>query len=56
MACKTLSHALAMGIYTKDMGKTLDFISSKLVANPHLLEKKKEEVDLKRRALKVMLS
>ena len=52
MACKKLSDALAMGIYTEDMGKTLDFISSKMVANPHLPEKRKEEVDLKRRAFK----
>ena len=52
MACKRLSDALAMGIYTEDMGKTLDFISSKMVANPHLPEKRKAEVDLKRRAFK----
>ncbi len=51
-ACRQLSEALAMGTYTEDMSKTIDFISSKLSTNPHLPEKRKSEVDLKRRAFK----
>ena len=51
-ACKKLSDAVAMGIYSEDMAKTLDFISSKLTVNPHLPTKRKAEADLKRRAFK----
>lgn len=41
-----------IAVASYDMGKTLDFISSKMVSNPHLPEKRKKEVDLKRRAFK----
>jgi hypothetical protein len=34
------------------MGKTLDFISSKLATNPYLPDKRKEEADRKRRVFK----
>ncbi|MBI2603759.1 MAG: hypothetical protein HYW48_11970 [Deltaproteobacteria bacterium] len=52
LACRKLSDALAMGTYTNDMGKALDFISSTLQSNPHLPEKHKKEAELKRRAFK----
>ena len=52
IACRKLSDALAMGIYTEDMGKTLDFISSTLQANPHIPSTHKKEAELKRRAFK----
>ena len=52
LACRKLSDALAMGTYTEDMGKTLDFISSKLATNPYLPDKRKEEADRKRRVFK----
>ncbi len=52
IACRKLSDALAMGTYTEDMGKTLDFISSKLVTNPHLPTQKQFDVDRKRQAFK----
>ena len=52
MACRKLSDALAMNTYSEDMGKTLDFISSKMTANPHYPTKRKYEVDRKRRAFK----
>ena len=52
VACKKLSDALAMHQYSEDMGKTLDFISSKMSSNVHLPVKRKIEVDRKRRAFK----
>lgn len=52
LACRKLSDALAMGTYTEDMGKTLDFISSKLSTNPYLPNNRKDEADRKRRAFK----
>ena len=52
IACRKLSDALAMNIYSEDMGQTLDFISSKMVTNPHYPTKRKYEVDRKRRAFK----
>ncbi len=51
-ACRQLSDALAMGTYNEDMGKTLDFIASKLSTNPNLPEKRQTEVDRKRSAFK----
>ena len=51
-ACRKVADALALGIYSIDMSKTLDFISSKMAANPHLPSKRKMEADLKRRAFK----
>jgi hypothetical protein len=51
-ACRKLSDALAMSIYSDDMGKTLDFISSKMATNPHLPSKRKQEADRKRRVFK----
>ena len=41
-----------MNTYTDDMGKTLDFISSKMGTNPHLPAKRQLEADRKRRAFK----
>ena len=52
VACRKLSDALAMNIYSEDMGQTLDFISSKMVTNPHYPTKRRHEVDRKRRAFK----
>ena len=52
IACRKLSDALAMSTYSDDMGKTLDFISSKMVTNPHYPIKRRHEVDRKRRAFK----
>lgn len=52
IACRKLSDALAMNIYSEDMGKTLDFISSKMGTNPHLPTKRKAEADRKRRTFK----
>ena len=52
IACRKLSDALAMNTYTDDMGKTLDFISSKMGTNPHLPAKRQLEADRKRRAFK----
>ena len=52
LACRKLAEALAVGNFTEDMGKTLDFISSKIGTNPHLPNEKKVEADRKRRALK----
>lgn len=51
-ACRKLSDAIAMSIYSEDMGKTLDFISSKMMTNPHYPTKRKYEVDQKRRTFK----
>lgn len=52
LACRKLSDALAMGVFSEDMGQTLDFIYSKLSTNPHLPTKIKKDVELKRRAFK----
>ena len=52
IACRKLSDALALGTYTDDMGKSLDFISAKIGTNPHLPKKKQEEADVKRQTLK----
>ena len=52
LACRKLSEALALGAFTDDMAKTLDFISSKIGTNPHIPPKNKTENDLKRRAFK----
>lgn len=52
LACRKLSDALALGHFNEDMGKTLDFISSKVGSNPHLPPKQKLIVDRKRRAFK----
>lgn len=52
IACRKLSDAIAMNVYTEDMGKTLDFISSKMSTNPHLPVQRRIEVDGKRRAFK----
>jgi hypothetical protein len=52
VACRKLSDAIAMNKYSDDMGKTLDFISSKMGANPHYPTKRKAEIDRKRRSFK----
>ena len=50
--CRKLADALAIGGFTEDMGKTLDFIASKVGSNPHLPANKRVEVDRRRRAFK----
>ena len=52
MACRKLSDALALGTYNDDMGKALDFVSSKIGSNPHLPKQKQLDTDRKRHALK----
>ena len=52
IACRKLSEALAMRVYSEDMGKTLDFIASKMMSNPHYPTKRKHEIDQKRRVFK----
>jgi hypothetical protein len=52
IACKKLSDALAMSIFSDDMGRTMDFTSSKLSGNPHLPTKRQEEAIRKTRVLK----
>lgn len=52
IACKKLSDALAMSIFSDDMGRTIDFTSSKLAGNPHLPTKRKEEAIQKTMVLK----
>lgn len=52
IACRKLSDALALGNYTDDMAKTLDFIAGKLGTNPNLPDKQKMNADRKRQALK----
>lgn len=52
IACRKLSDAIAMTVYSEDMGQTLDFISSKMGTNPHLPEKRRLEAEQKRRAFK----
>ena len=52
IACRKLSDALAMNTYTENIGKTLDFISSKMTTNPHLPTKRRFEADRKRRVFK----
>ena len=52
LACRKLSDALAMSIYSEDMGQTLDFIASKMMTNIHYPTKRKYEVDQKRRVFK----
>ena len=42
MACRKLSDALAMEIFSDDMGRTLDFASSKMTTNPHLPGKRQD--------------
>ena len=50
--CRKLADALALGNFSEDMGKTLDFIASKVGSNPHLPANKRVEVDRRRRAFK----
>lgn len=52
IACRKLSDAMALGNYTDDMAKSLDFIASKIGTNPNLPNKNKVIADRKRRALK----
>lgn len=52
IACKKLSDALAMNIFSDDMGRTIDFASSKLTTNPHLPTKRQDEAVRKTRVLK----
>ena len=41
IACRKLSEALALGNYTDDMAKSLDFIAGKIGSNPNLPTKNK---------------
>jgi len=52
IACKKLSDALAMNVFADDMGRTIDFASSKLTTNPHLPTKRQDEAVRKTRVLK----
>ncbi|PIP90676.1 MAG: hypothetical protein COW01_05420 [Bdellovibrionales bacterium CG12_big_fil_rev_8_21_14_0_65_38_15] len=52
IACRKLSDALAMNIFADDMGRTVDFASSKLTTNPHLPTKRQDEAIRKTRVLK----
>ena len=52
IACRKLSDALAMNIFSDDMGRTVDFASSKLTSNPHLPTKRQDEAIRKTRVLK----
>lgn len=52
LACRKLADAMAMTVFTMDMNKSLDFLSSPVAANPHLPEHRKQEAERKRRALK----
>lgn len=52
IACRKLSDALAMNIFADDMGRTIDFASSKLTTNPHLPTKRQDEAVRKTRVLK----
>lgn len=52
LACRKLADAVSMSVFTMDMNKSLDFLSSPVAANPHLPEHRKQEADRKRRALK----
>ncbi|PIQ68555.1 MAG: hypothetical protein COV91_03440 [Candidatus Taylorbacteria bacterium CG11_big_fil_rev_8_21_14_0_20_46_11] len=52
VACKKLSDAIAMTVFSDDMGRTLDFTSSKLTTNPHLPSKRQVEAVRKTKVLK----
>ena len=52
LACKKLSDAIAMTIFSDDMGRTLDFTTSKFATNPHLPSKRKNEAIGRVRILK----
>ena len=52
IVCRKLSDALALGTYNDDMGKTLDFVSSKIGSNPHLPKEKQLDADRKQHTLK----
>lgn len=52
VACKKLSDAIAMTVFSDDMGRTLDFTSSKLTTNPHLPNKRQAEAVRKTNVLK----
>ena len=52
VACKKLSDAISMTVFSDDMGRTLDFTSSKLTTNPHLPNKRQAEAVRKSKVLK----
>lgn len=52
LACRKLADAVSMTVFTMDMNKSLDFLSSPVATNPHLPEHRKQEAERKRRALK----
>ncbi len=51
MACRKLSDAVALTVFTRDMNKSLDLITT-LSQNPNLPPHRKEELEQKRAALK----
>jgi len=50
--CRKLADAIAMTVFTTDMSRSLDFLSSRVVTNPNLPEHRKLEAERKRRNLK----
>lgn len=40
-----------MTVFSEDMSKSMDFVTSKMGTNPHLPDHRRQEVELKRRAL-----
>lgn len=51
VACRKLSDAFALSIYTRDMNRSLDVMTT-LTQNPNLPPHRKEELEQKRKALK----
>lgn len=51
VACRKLSDAIALTVYTRDMNRSLDMITT-LTQNPNLPPNRKEELEQKRKALK----
>ena len=52
VACRKLSDAIAMNVFSEDMGKVLDFTSAKMTTNVHLPTKRKLDAIRKTRVLK----
>lgn len=51
MACQKLSDAVAMTVFSTDINRSLDILTT-LAQNPNLPENRKQEIEAKRRALK----
>lgn len=52
LACRKLSDAISMTVFSTDMTKSMDFLTSKVGSNPYLPENRKQEAERKRKALK----